>query len=103
MKVSMFLILLSAFSLIVGLIVQAFKKLLDSLGAKYSSNVVVVSVSAIVGIGGTAIYYIIVAIPFSAVNIICMLLMGVATAVGAMVGYDKVIQTIKQIVEKGGA
>ena len=42
-------------------------------------------------------------VPFSATNIICMVLMGVATAVGAMVGYDKVIQTIKQIVSKGGS
>lgn len=103
MTVSMFLILLSAFSLIVGLLTQAIKKLLDGLGAKYSSNVVAVIVSAIVGIGGTAVYYVIAGIPFSAVNIICMLLMGIATAVGAMVGYDKVIQTIKQIVEKGGS
>lgn len=103
MTVSMFLILLSAFSLIVGLLTQALKKLLDSLGAKYSSNVVAVAVSAVVGIGGTAVYYIIAGVPFSATNIICMVLMGIATAVGAMVGYDKVIQTIKQIVEKGGA
>ena len=103
MTVSMFVILLSAFSLIVGLLTQAIKKLLDGLGAKYSSNVVAVIVSAIVGIGGTAVYYVIAGIPFSAVNIICMLLMGIATAVGAMVGYDKVIQTIKQIVEKGGS
>lgn len=102
MTVSMFVILLSAFSLIVGLLTQAIKKLLDGLGAKYSSNVVAVIVSAIVGIGGTAIYYIIAGISFSATNIICMVLMGIATAVGAMVGYDKVIQTIKQIVEKGG-
>ena len=103
MTVQTFLILLSMFSLIVGLITQALKKLLDSLSASYSSNVVAVIVSAVVGIGGTAVYYIIAGIPFSAVNIICMLLMGVATAVGAMVGYDKVIQTIKQIVENGGA
>lgn len=103
MTVSMFVILLSAFSLIVGLLTQAIKKLLDGLGAKYSSNVVAVIVSAIVGIGGTAIYYVISGIPFSATNIICMVLMGIATAVGAMVGYDKVIQTIKQIVSKGGS
>ena len=103
MTVSMFLILLTAFSLIVGLIVQALKKLLDSLNVSYSTNVVAVAASAVVGIGGTAVYYIIAGIPFSAVNIICMLLMGVATAVGAMVGYDKVIQTIKQIMSKGGS
>lgn len=103
MTVSMFLILLTAFSLIVGLIVQALKKLLDSLNVSYSTNVVAVIVSAAVGIGGTAIYYVIASVPFSATNIICMVLMGIATAVGAMVGYDKVIQTIKQIVSKGGS
>ena len=102
MTVQTFLILFSMFSLIVGLMVQALKKLLDSLGESYSSNVVAVIVSAVVGIGGTAVYYVIAGIAFSAVNIICMLLMGIATAVGAMVGYDKVIQTVKQIVEKGG-
>lgn len=102
MTVQTFLILLSAFSLIVGLVTQALKKLLDDLGASYSSNVVAVAVSAVIGVGGTAIYYIIAGITFNAVNIICMLLMGAATAVGAMVGYDKVIQTIKQIVGKGG-
>ena len=103
MTVSMFLILLSAFSLIVGLITQALKKLLDSLGVSYSSNVVAAIASAVVGIGGTAAYYLIASIAFNAVNIVCMLLMGVATAVGSMVGYDKVIQTVKQIVSKGGS
>ena len=103
MTAQTFMILLSVFSLIVGLTVQALKKLLDSLGASYSSNAVAVTVSAVVGVGGTAVYYVIAGIAFSAANIICMLLMGLAAAVGAMVGYDKVIQTVKQITEKGGA
>lgn len=102
MTISMFLILLSVFSLIVGLIVQALKKLLDECGRHYSSNVVACVVAAIVGICGTAIYYSLAEIAFTATNIICMILMGLATAVGSMVGYDKVIQTIKQIALKGG-
>ena len=102
MTISMFLILLSVFSLIVGLIVQALKKLLDECGRHYSSNIVACVVAAIVGICGTAIYYSLAEIAFTATNIICMILMGLATAVGSMVGYDKVIQTIKQIALKGG-
>lgn len=102
MTVSLFLILLSVFSLIVGLITQALKKLLDEIGKTYSSNILACSVAAVVGIGGTAVYYVLAAIPFNSVNIICMLLMGVASAVGAMVGYDKVMQTIKQFVQKKG-
>ncbi len=102
MTISIFLILLSVFSLIVGLIVQALKKLLDECGRHYSSNVVACIVAAIVGICGTAIYYDLAGIAFTATNIICMILMGLAAAVGSMVGYDKVIQTIKQIAMKGG-
>lgn len=103
MTISMFLILLSAFSLIVGLIVQALKKLLDESGWHYSSNIVACIVAAIVGICGTAVYYDLAGIEFSTTNVICMVLMGLATAVGSMVGYDKVIQTIKQISFKGGS
>jgi putative ammonium transporter len=103
MTISMFLILLSAFSLIVGLVVQALKKLLDESGRSYSSNVVACIVAAAVGIGGTAVYYDMAEIAFSTTNVICMVLMGLATAVGAMVGYDKVIQTIKQLTGKGGS
>lgn len=102
MTISMFLILLSVFSLIVGLIVQALKKLLDESGRHYSSNVVACIVAAVVGICGTAIYYGLAGIAFNVTNIICMILMGLATAVGSMIGYDKVIQTIKQITMKGG-
>ena len=53
-------------------------------------------IACIVGIGGTAIYYVLAGVAFTSVNVICMILMGLATAIGAMVGYDKVIQTIKQ-------
>lgn len=96
MTVSMFVTLLTAFAAITGLCVEGVKKILDEIGKTYISNLLACIVGGIVGIGGTAAYYAIAGIAFTGVNIICMVLMGVSTAVGAMVGYDKLIQTIQQ-------
>lgn len=96
MTVAMFITLLTAFSAVTGLVVEAIKKMLDEKKVNYACNVLAFIVACIVGIGGTAVYYALASIAFTGINIICMLLMGVAVAVGSMVGYDKIIQTIKQ-------
>ena len=41
--------------------------------------------------------YMLQAIPWTVNNIICMLLMGVAVWVASMIGYDKVLQLLKQL------
>lgn len=97
MNIAMFIALLVAFSAITSLLTEACKKMLDGTTITYSSNVLVVIIACIVGICGTGVYYVLSEIPFSLANIVCMPLMGLATSVGSMVGYDKVIQTIKQL------
>lgn len=97
MSVSLFLTLVSFLAVAVSFLTEAVKKLLDEKGAKYSSNVVVLIISVIVGIGGTAVAYMYLNIPFTPPNIICMVLMAVAVWVGAMIGYDKIIQLIEQV------
>ena len=97
MNVTMFITLLTVFSTITSLCTEGFKKLLDSIKVSYASNILVFVVACIVGIGGTSIYYVLDSIEFNTVNIIRMVLMGFATSIGAMVGYDKVIQAIQQI------
>lgn len=97
MTVTLFVSLVTIFATATSLVTEAIKKVLDGKGIQYASNIVVCIVAAIVGIGGTASYYALTSIPFSGANIVAMILMGVAVAVGSMVGYDKVIQAIKQI------
>lgn len=97
MNIALFIALLLAFSTITSLLTEACKKLLNDTPIKYSSNVLVVIIACIVGVLGTGVYYTLCGIEFTLANIICMPLMGLATSVGSMVGYDKVIQTIKQI------
>ena len=97
MDVTLFVTLLTVFSTVTSIFTEGCKKFLDDLKVTYASNILAFIVACIVGIGGTAIYYVLCSVDFNATNIVCMILMGFATSIGAMVGYDKVIQTIGQI------
>lgn len=97
MTVSLFIMLLTVFSVVTGIVTEGAKKLLAETSFKCPNNILAFIISCIVGIGGTAVYYVLGSIPFTTVNVVCMLLMGLATSMGAMVGYDKVIQTIEQM------
>ena len=95
MTVNLFLALLVVLAVAVSLVTEAVKK---ALGDKsYSSNVVVLWVSIIVGASGVILAYIFMKIPFTTVNTVCIPLMAIAVWVGAMVGYDKVVQMIGQV------
>lgn len=97
MTLTLFLTLLVILAVVVSLITEAVKKFLDDTEVNYSSNVVVLIIALIVGAGGTALAYIFLGIPFTTPNILCIALMAVAVWVGAMVGYDKVLQMIEQV------
>lgn len=99
MTTTMFLILLSAFSVITGLATEGIKNIAtDKVNLSY--NIVALVTALIVGCGGTAVYYQLNAITFTANNIIYMVLMGLASGLVSMVGFDKVSQAIEQIVNK---
>ncbi len=97
MTVTVFLIILTACAAVTSLLTEGIKKLLDGLGARYASNILVLIVALIVGGGTTALYYVHNGIPFTALNSVYLALMGIANWLGAMVGYDKVRQAIQQI------
>lgn len=97
MTISLFLTLIVTLATAVSLLTEAVKKSFEGTKIKYSSNVVVLIVSVIVGIGGTALTYMFLGIPFTTLNTICMVLMAVAVWIGSMLGYDKVLQMIEQI------
>lgn len=96
MNATMFLILLSAFSVISGLVTEGIKNIAtDKVNLSY--NLVALITALIVGGGGTAVYYQLNAITFTTNNIIYMVLMGLASGLVSMVGFDKVRQAIEQI------
>lgn len=97
MTVTLFIALLVILSVAVSLFTEAVKKFLDESGAKYSSNLVVLILSLIIGAGGTALMYMFLGIAFTMPNVMCIFLMAISVWVGAMVGYDKVLQMIEQV------
>jgi Na+-driven multidrug efflux pump len=99
MNTTIFLILLSSFSVISGLITEGIKKLVtDKVNLSY--NIIALITALIVGGGGTAIYYQLNTIPFTVNNIIYMILMGLASGLASMVGFDKVKQAVEQVINK---
>ncbi len=101
MNTTMFLILLSAFSVISGLVTEGIKNLAtDKVNLSY--NLVALVTALIIGGGGTAVYYQLNTISFTMNNIIYMVLMGLASGLCSMVGFDKVKQAITQITNKKG-
>ena len=96
MNATLFLILLSAFSAISGLITEAIKKLLTE-KTNLSYNLIAITVALVVGTAGCGTYYQLNGLPFDVNNIIYMILMGFASGLTAMTSYDKVKQTIEQL------
>lgn len=97
MTITLFMALLVVLAVAVSLLTEAVKKFFEGTKFTYSSNVVVLILSVVVGICGTAMAYISLGIAFTPPNIVCMVLMAVAVWVGSMAGYDKVIQMIEQV------
>ena len=84
-------------SLLTNLTVEGIKKLLDSANKTYSSNILAAVLSMIIAIAVCVIYLIMNDVTFSlkiGVEVIILMYLGFLIST---VGYDKVIQTIKQI------
>jgi len=94
MTVTLFLTLVTALSLASSLITQALKKVFgDS-----KPTVIVAIVSAIVGWGGGVIAYLLLGVAFTPASIVCLILLAPVIWLCATVGYDKVMEVIKQII-----
>lgn len=94
------LILLAILSVVTSLLTEGVKKFLDSLKVKYAANIVVLIVSVIIGGAGTIVFYMANGIAWTTLNIICVFIMIVMNWLGAMLGYDKVVQAITQMKNK---
>ena len=96
MTTTTFLMLLSSFSVLSGLVTEGIKKLISD-KANMSYNIIALVVALVIGGVGSAVYYQLNAIPFNLDNIIYLVLMGLASGLCSMVGFDKSKQAIKQI------
>lgn len=91
-----FMIFLFAFSTISALIVEGIKKVLKD-KKNLPSNVFAIIVSFVIGCGGTFLFYFYTNAQIDAKMVVSAILMGFATGLCAMVGYDKVKETADKI------
>ena len=96
MNVNTFLALLFAFSVISSLVTEGIKTLLDDKD-NISYNIMALIVALIIGGCGTFLFYYFKGVSYTIINIIYIVLMGLATGLCSMVGYDKVKQTVSQL------
>lgn len=93
MTIELFIYLFTIGSTFSSLFTQASKKTFTQI----PSNLLALCSSIIVGLGGTFSAYVLLDIPLTLANVICIPLMAVCIWIGSMLGYDKVLQTISQI------
>lgn len=96
MTTTLFIFLLTALSLISSLFAEAIKK---TFAKNVSSTLTVAIISAVVGWGGCAIAYIFMGIPFTVITVTALVIMAPAVWLCATLGYDKVMEVVKQITE----
>ena len=97
MTITLFITMLTIGAGVTSLLTEAIKKAYSNAGKDYSANLVALINAIVVGCGGTAVLYMLRAIPWTVNNIICLVLMGVAVWIASMIGYDKVLQLLKQL------
>jgi Ca2+/H+ antiporter len=93
MNGALFLVMFGACSLITGLVTEAEKKLVKD----FSANLLALITGAVVAIAVTVATFIFKDIPYNTINVTYVVILVFASGLGAMLGYDKVMQTIKQI------
>lgn len=99
MTITLFITMLTLGAGVTALLTEAIKKAYTNSGKEYSANIIALINALVVGCGGTAVLYMLQGIPWTTNNIICLVLMGVAVWVASMIGYDKLLQLLKQIAD----
>ncbi len=95
MTVNSFVLLLFAFSTLTSLVVEGIKQnFLDGQNRKY--NLIALVVAMIIGSIGTILYYYLNHMLINFDAFIIAFLMGLASSLVSMVGFDKVKQAIEQ-------
>lgn len=102
MTITLFITIITIGAAASALLTEAIKKAYANANKDYSANVIALIDSVVIGGGGTAVTYMLMGISWNVNNIICLMLMIMCVWIGSMIGYDKIIQLIKQTADKGG-
>lgn len=98
MTLELFLKALLLVSVLTGLFTQAIKKQLDELKKTYFANLLAGVVSIITALAVGCAYVILKDIVFNSTVLIYIIILALMSWLCSMVGYDKVIQSIQQVI-----
>lgn len=91
-----FLFLLSVFATMTGLVVEAIKKFLNDKENR-SYNAIAICVALVIGFVGTLLFFYFNGTVVTMNELVFALLMGLASALVSMTGYDRIKQCIEQL------
>lgn len=97
MTVTLFATIITVGAIANALLTEAIKKAYENAGKECSPNMVALIDAVVIGGIGTAAVYMLLGIPWSVNNIICLCIMIGLVWVASMIGYDKVLQLVQQI------
>lgn len=97
MNMTFLMAALVGISVFTSLTTQALKKILDEVGIKYSSNIMAVVVAIVLTIATSACYLVYTGTALTAQVVVEVVALTFLAFLVATVGYDKVVQAIKQI------
>lgn len=98
-SIQVFLTMLLACSILTSLTVEGIKKMVDDFKVKYSANIVTAIVAVVLAVALSVGYYLYRGLAFDTVFAMMLVSLVFLSWLCAMVGYDKVMQGIEQLVK----
>lgn len=96
MSVTLFVSIFVGGGLVTMLLTQSIKQFYYNRGSEASPNVIALINALVVGGGGTAFTYMLMNLPWTVNNVLCLIAMIFLVWMGSMIGYAKIIETIQQ-------
>lgn len=96
MSVTLFVSIFVGGGLITMLLTQSIKQYYYNKGLEASPNLIALINAIVVGGGGTAFVYMLLHLPWTVNNILCLIAMAFMVWMGSMLGYSKILETFQQ-------
>lgn len=96
MTVSLFVSIFVGGAFVTLLLTQSIKQFYYNRGSAASPNIIALVNALVVGGLGTAFAYMLMGLPWTVNNILCLIAMIFLVWMGSMIGYSKIIETFRQ-------
>ena len=96
MSVTLFVSIFVGGGLVTMLLTQSIKQFYYNRGSEASPNLIALINAIVVGGGGTAFTYMLMNLPWTVNNVLCLIAMAFLVWMGSMIGYSKILETIQQ-------